>query len=341
MDGVKLSGVVLDPAPVKLAFPNTTAKSSTWNRAGDDPIEWAAPHVVVTRHSYAAPNGAFKNDVVLWDATTGKSRSKGIPGVAGGPFTSPHDIPVVAGDNTMQAFDATTGKKVASLKGHKDAQVKAVIRRDGYVTGSRALARPADRTLRFWGLDGSPEQKHKLEHDVIALAGGLDGPLYAVLQSPYVKEQPYERFLTCFGEQGEVRWQRQLRSSAERLALSPGGDLLALLHGSGPELVRAEDGEPVRALSISPMPHWDALSTMFFSPDGRWLGSTVRGANFTFVWDVRTGHRVNLLRAGHLAFSGDGSRVAGRVLDAGDGFVHVWDGDYVLQAFPEYAKEPE
>lgn len=175
---------------------------------------------------------------------------------------------------------------------------------------------------------------------MISLLGGLDGPLYALLEPPYEEDDEGLQLLMCFGEQGEVRWQSPpLQAYVEKIALSPAGDLLAIDDEDGLRLVRTADGENVRTLSINPMPRWKS-GPMFFSPDGRWFGATAWGANFSFVWDVQTGHRVNLLRAGYLAFSGDASRVAGRALEANDGLIHVWEGDYVLESFRKNAKDP-
>lgn len=155
MSGVSIEGIVLDPAPVRLALPGG-------GRLDDGSIAWAAPHTVVAEYSYTAPGSAYKSDLIFWDATTGERRSKGFTTSFAGPFTSPDDNRVVVGDQTMQVFDASSGKKVASLKGHKKSRVQAVVRRAGYATGSHAMVKPPDQTLRFWGLDGSLEQTHKL-----------------------------------------------------------------------------------------------------------------------------------------------------------------------------------
>lgn len=112
--------------------------------------------------------------------------------------------------------------------------------------------------------------------------------------------------------------------SARALSLSPGGGHLAI--GLSDASVRILDRESMRPLQ-SLVGHTNSVFTAVYSPDGRFLITAGRDAQFR-VWDVQHDYRLvsnvaaHMYAINHLAFSPDGRLFATCSMDKS---IKLWD----------------
>jgi WD40 repeat protein/serine/threonine protein kinase len=271
---------------------------------------------VVTAVAYSADGrrlaAASERTVTVWDA----SRPEGpdlekftLPvGHTHSVAFSPDGKRLAGGgeDRLIRVWDASGGKELLTLRGHREPVLGVAFSRDG----KRLASASADDTLRLWDLAERRE--------VLSLKGQAGG-LRAVAFSPDGKT------LAGAGSDGTVKlWEAtpcsdpprprlslKLEGAVHGVAFHPDGKRLAACSAGG--MVKVWDAATGAEARSFPG-HVGEVRGVAFSGDGRLLASA--GADQTVrVWDMLTGGESLVLRAPDLvtsvAFSGDGQHLAG------------------------------
>ena len=260
-----------------------------------------------------------------WDATTGKELD---PWAAGfGPIQAvvpgPHTVFVCADDGLVRRRDPNTGKELGSPAGHHE-RAMAVRSPDGrtVVTG--------DFSGRLLVWDAATGKLTR----TVALVGDMSGPPFAF--------RPDGKMFACARRDGRVALFDPATWNPAGEIKIPGGDQafirhvgfladgsgLLLNHGRGnferwdlgADKPRWDVGEQVLAAAVSPVGKHFAVSVA----KGVSIRKVADGAEVCSIGVVpEADMAVFPIRVDALAFSPDGSLVAGTRWDAGD--VFVWD----------------
>jgi len=172
----------------------------------------------------------------------------------------------------------------------------------------------------------------KHEWAVLSVAYSADARLIAASASPSAKSS----VRLWEAATGKLLWDAHFDTPTYDIAFSPDATMLAC--ASGPGTVRLVDAANGKELSVLRHSERGAVSSVAFSPDGKWLVSTGEGL---IVWDVRS-RKPHRSLAGEErwtasgAFSPDGKTFACvfRLMDneRGPAKVHFWQTERWLES---------
>jgi WD40 repeat protein len=271
------------------------------------------PRAIGQRLASAAADGTVK----LWDATTDQE-ARMVPTLPGSaqlvaPTFSP-DGKYLAGPGTadsVQVWDATTGKPVLTLRGHTAAAFSVAYSPDG----RRLASGSADGTIKLW---------EAATGKAIVTLRGHKGAVASLAHSPD------GRLLASGSADGTVKlWEastgREVRTlpghkeAVLSVVFSPDGRrLVSSSHDRTAKLWDVSTGEDIHTFLGNPL--------LIFSPDGKYLAAAT-GAARARVWEAETGQELFALLPGEnihanaVAFSPDSQYLAAACTDM---TVRVW-----------------
>lgn len=215
-------------------------------------------------------NGAIR----IWDVSTGrlkrdlKAHSRTVRDVA---FSPDGRLIATSGDdNIVHLWNVVTGDRVQSFIGHLGESTSVAFSKNG----KQVFTSSADRTLRLWDITSGRELRRFYGHERqiagaallsegdLAVSASYDGSLKLWDVKGGVVPADDTRHSTVF--QGDST------SDVKRIAVSPDCQLAAVITLGG-----RLDMLPISTLD----PGWTSVSSVSFSPDGRWLAVAGKLAN--------------------------------------------------------------
>ncbi|HEY7154959.1 MAG TPA: WD40 repeat domain-containing protein, partial [Gemmataceae bacterium] len=233
-------------------------------------------------------------------------------------FLAQHD----AGDNQLQAYDATTGQELIPHRSHSAAVRSLAFSPNGHTLASGS----SDRTARLWDLAGwqsgepFPPARTLEDHgnEVWSIAFNPDGKLLATGgRDGWIFLRDAASGHTFHELPGASR-------AGSNLTFSPDGRTLAAGGQDGTvnrwDVSTRQPKEPWRW-------HVGEVRPVAFSPDGRLMASGGKDATVQLL-DARTGQRLHPFRGRtfftNVVFSPD-SRTLAAVSEAPDATLRLWD----------------
>jgi len=367
--------VHFSPDGSRLATGSEDGTAAIWDAETGERLLVLPGHKPGWVFTYFSPDGRrllttdMAGAVRLWDARSGELdlEFSGPTAICGAVFSP--DGSLVAGGacrvvtgNTGFVWDARTGNRVLTLKGHSQEILDVAFSPDGTLMATASL----DGTAKLWNARNGRELQTLTGHggwvlgidftpDGRSLAtAGIDGTArlwdvdtgrQVLVLSGHtgligdVDVSPHGTMLATGGSDGTVRvWDISpegtreqatiaVQSAVQSLAYSPDGEWLATTSDDGnARLWDASTGRIARTFSGA-----SASYKVAFAPDGQTLvTSGVFGP--AILWDVASGEVRRILRGakgylGGVAFSPDGDLVAVGLgeTNIGSGRVLLWD----------------
>jgi WD40 repeat protein/Flp pilus assembly protein TadD len=281
-----------------------------------------------TRLASASEADVVFGEVKVWDARTGRvelSLKEEHPGQIFSVCVSPDGSLLASGHyQTVAVWNARTGQRVGTLKGHTTFVKSVCFSPDGTRLASASDSQPGageqPGEVKLWDMRTGRESRSLKGHTCVCFS-------------------PDGTRLASAGDDGAVRlWDACIGEDALALnahtgwvrgvCFSPDGKRLAT--ASSDRTVRVWDthsGEEARILEG----HTGEVDSVYWSPDGNRLasagGDATRKAGEVRVWDAKTGREELSLkglksRVHSVCWSPDGTRLA---CAGDDGTVTVWD----------------
>jgi WD40 repeat protein/tRNA A-37 threonylcarbamoyl transferase component Bud32 len=266
--------------------------------------------------------GFGAGSVRVWDSHTGSELQSLHAGITGGVFVasfSPDGSRIVtaAQYGVAQIWDAGTGKKLFTLRGHEGIVRDAVYSSDG----NRIVTSSWDGTARVWNARDGRETITLRGHAkyVTSASFSPDGARIATASNDGTAR------IWDASNGSELVILRGLSQSlgGSSVAFSPDGSVLAAASGVGPARIwDSRTGTEFKTLHG----HTSYVKVVAFSSDGKRI-VTGSGDNTARVWDALTCSAIHTL-SGHRAFvaavsfSPDGERIATLSFD---GTAKLWN----------------
>jgi serine/threonine protein kinase len=269
-----------------------------------------------------APNGltlasaSHDNTIQLWDAATGKPTRSIQDGIDSLAY-SPDGRTLAAGmwDDTIKMWDASNGQVLGTMQGHTDHVPAVAFSPDGKTLASGSW----DKTIRLWDV-ASGQVVHTLHGHtdrVLALAFSPDGHTLAS-GSADTSVKLWDAATGSLSRTIQVG-----THAVNAVAFSPDGRLLA--SGSDDQSVRewdASNGTQIHGL----FGHGAPVRAVAFSPDGHILASGSSDKTIR-LWDVASGEELRTLTGHSAAVLSVAFAPFGHTLASGsaDKTVRLWD----------------
>ena len=286
-------------------------------------------------------SGGKDDTIKIWDISTGYllrtlyGHSSNVNAIAvspdgkflasaSGDMTDKRDLSTFKGggvvggiaDNTVRVWDVQTGRELRSLTGHELPVGGLAFSNDG-----RSLTSASGDAIKVWDVaTGRELSSQKTKYD----------------KSGMEKYDSFRSF-SIFGrdkrEVQQAEWQKNLKLSASKIIVSPGGQLAAV--GQPDKAVRiydARSGRELRELTFKAIPDAEN-SSIAFSSDGRLVAHATTN-DVVSVQEAATGRELYSLKTGfsktpqRIAFSNGGRLVvtAANPVAAGSlTAVKLWD----------------
>lgn len=214
-------------------------------------------------------------------------------------------------ENTAGIWEATTGRRVASLEGHGGVINSATFNPDGTL----ALTASADKTARIWVVETGVETARLVGHDGTVCAASFSPQGTRIITASH--DNTARLWETVTGRQIAVLTGHEGR--VENASFSPDGTRIAT--ASGDNTVRMWDTATGR--QNHKLDGYNAV----FSPDGTRLLIVSRDRTTARLLDVATGQGLvdlkgHTSRINSASFSSDGKHI---VTSSTDQTARVWD----------------
>ncbi|MFM7243490.1 MAG: protein kinase domain-containing protein [Planctomycetaceae bacterium] len=370
--GGPVLAVCFDPSGERLASGSEDRTARVWRLDREEPPTVLSGHDrPITGIAFAPDGGSVltmsqDKTVRHWDVATGMETTRATITDPARPFNharfSPDGTLVVTcsrefGDNAPLVWETSSGRLVATLKGHKQRAWDIAFSPDG-----RRLATAADdRTIKMWSADDWACIDTLVGHEawVTAAAFSPNGqrlattsgdktvrlwdvatgdPILSMVghsEAPAaVRFDPNNRFVASGGHDASVRlWDLSANTEPTVLAMhqrplwgiAVSSDGSRIATGSEDCMARIVDATTLEVVA-SWKPHQSTCSGLAFSPDGETI-ATCSWDGAAAIWDATSQRRQRDL-VGHgqhiwsIAFSPDGTRIA---TASGDRTARLWN----------------
>jgi WD40 repeat protein/DNA-binding SARP family transcriptional activator len=249
-------------------------------------------------------------------AVTASRVVKTVPGLGGALDWSPNGLFVTEGPpgtGMVEIWDAATGERVRSFKGHDGDITDVAFSRDG----SKLATTGDDGVLKVW----NPSTRHLLAS--VSGRGAASGPSFSAdgsLVAAAWTEETDSTIRVLDLRTGRVVWTHVMTADGADTALSPNGKRLAAVVSSDYVNDAVFDLKTGKRLLLPGKD--DADLQLAWSPDGRYIATTA-GLGPPRLWDADTGRRLATLSqmglVSSVAWSPDSSRLV-----TGGREVKVW-----------------
>ncbi|KAJ9121807.1 hypothetical protein QFC22_002430 [Naganishia vaughanmartiniae] len=192
-------------------------------------------------------------------------------------------------DKTVHVYDFTSGKTLATLKGHtKPVKQVALIEQDG--AGRLAVSCSADKTVKVWS-EGADGGKWSLQHNLTGHKGEVSG--FTVHPSKRLvaaasTDQTWSLYDLANGE--TVKTYDPLEGQEGSFAYTSfAGHPDGILHAGGTDdgNVRIWDIRDASALAASLQSHSNPVTSLSFSENGYYLASSSNADPTVKIFDLR------------------------------------------------------